>query len=234
MKTVAVFGAMYFELKPLLRRCRILQEWKKKQTHIFQAVFKDTSIYIVRTGVGVKNADKGGRRLLEIIRPECGLSVGLCGALTPETKVSETLSTCQVVDIESKRKISSNQVLFGFSQAPLILTGNRIFDKNDKKEVLLSYPEAKGCDMESAAIATVFDENNLPFAAIRTVSDPWDWEFPPEEILMEQNRWRMIQKLWAHSPRKFLREFFRLIWMGWWAKKAVKKNIRFLLKKLEL
>jgi hypothetical protein len=52
MKSLAVIGAMYFELKPLLRHLDVTHQWKEKETHIFQTQYvgQSTGFHIANFG----------------------------------------------------------------------------------------------------------------------------------------------------------------------------------------
>jgi len=224
MKSIAIFGAMYFELKPLLRQLTIQKEWKEKETHIFEASWKKLSIYIVRTGVGKKNAQKGARRLLEKVTPQLGLSIGLCGGVSKSVKVGQTFFSCDVIDLTSGEKFQSKLDFPIKENSGILGTGDRILGPEEKEKVRTQYPEVQICDMETSGLASVLLEREVPCISIRTVSEPWDWQFPPQEILLQKNRWIQLKMLYRYSRFRFPVEFCRLLKLGWRSHLAARKS----------
>jgi len=230
MKSIAIFGAMYFELKPLLRQLKIQKEWKEKETHIFEASWKDLSLYIVRTGVGKKNAQRGARRLLEKVTPELGLSIGLCGGVSKSVKVGQTIISTQMIDLSSGEQFNfSVDLPKNFTSAQLA-SSHQILGPEEKEKVRTQYPEVQVCDMETSGLAAVLSEKGIPCVSIRTVSDPWDWQFPPQEILLQKNHWLQLKMLYRFSRFRFPVEFCRLLKLGWRSHRAAKKNSKKTLK----
>lgn len=104
---VALFGAMYFELKPLLRRLEILREVKEKEAHLFEARWRGFPVWVARTGVGKKRAEAAARRLLEETMPALGISIGLCGAIDKNLSVGQTVFSTDVLDWERGDRFAS-------------------------------------------------------------------------------------------------------------------------------
>lgn len=230
MKSLAVIGAMYFELKPLLRHLDVTHQWKEKETHIFQTQWKEQTIYVVRTGIGKKKAEKGICSLLEKVSPSLVLSTGLCGAIAKTLKVGETFLSEQILDLESGERYAAKAFSQGDWPTGQLVTSNHVLGPEQKEKVLAKYPEAKICDMETSGLANILEKRGIPFISLRTVLDPWDWEFPPEEILMQKNRWRQMKMLYRNGPSRFPVEFFRLLQLGWHAQKGAKTNTKNILR----
>jgi len=221
---------MYFELKPLLRQLKIQKEWKEKETHIFEASWKDLSLYIVRTGVGKKNAQRGARRLLEKVTPELGLSIGLCGGVSKSVKVGQTVLSSQVIDLTSGQRFKSKAEFPTKFTSAFLVSSDRILGPQEKENVRAQYPEAQVCDMETSGLASMLSESGVPCVSIRTVSEPWDWKFPPQEILLQKNRWLQLKMLYRFSKSRIPFELCRLLKLGWNSHRAAKKNSKKTLK----
>lgn len=250
MKQVALFGAMYFELKPLLRRLKIVREIREKEFHLFESRWRGLRLYVVRTGVGKKNAERAARRMLEIATPSVGISFGLCGAVAHDLKVGQTVLSTEVLDLEAGKRFNfgdcfgaSPLAMTGYNlslrggrrppwQSPqsLIVTSDKVLGRDEKEKLLREISDARVCDMESSALAAVFSEKKIPFAALRTVSDRWDAEFPPPEILIQTNIWRQLKMLMVHYQYKFPVEFLRFLKLGLNCRRATQKNAREVLK----
>lgn len=224
--TIALFGATYFELKPLLRRLTIEEKSRHQETHIYRATWQRLTLYVVRTGVGKKKAEKGARQLLKQVKPDWALSVGLCGAIDPKLHIGETLFADAVLDIATKQKMPLTFLPAHNHPRGLFITADAVLGPREKKAIQKENPEALACDMESSALASLFAAEKIPFAVMRTVSDRWDHEFLPEKILLEKNVWRQMQLLCAHSKWRFPVALWQLLRLGWHAHRAVLANTK--------
>lgn len=220
--SIVLFGAMYFELKPLLRKLHVIHEWREKETHLFEARYRDLPVWVVRTGVGKKKAEMAARQLLQKVSPKLGLSVGLCGAIDPSLQVGQTILS---------------RTLPGFNHSKLtkwvsgrIVSVDQVLGPDEKQKIRSQISDALACDMESSALASVFQERQIPFAVLRTVSDRLDAELPPNEILIQKNIVKQIRMLVAHYQWRFPRQFFHLLRLGRDCRRAAQFNSKEVLK----
>lgn len=169
MKPIALFGATYLELKPLLKEFEIRSEWKEKETHLFEAVWKEIPLWVVRSGVGKKKAEKACAHLLKKTSLCLGVSVGLCGALSPKLEVGETLLGAEVLDLESGETFRSKPWPQKTWEESLFVTSKDALGPKQKRKVHSLYPEAQVCDMETSAIAALLQKKDIPWIVLRSV-----------------------------------------------------------------
>lgn len=151
------------------------------------------SLYLLETGIGLEKAENRLRSALEFFQekahqasPNFILNFGLCGAIHPEREIGDL-----VIGTEA---ISENQVHTIFHFDPNLITdlsaylkseaveftAGRIFSSNkaisDEKTRGKIYDDmnAQVVDMESAALAQVCQQFEIPCATVKYVSDNAD------------------------------------------------------------
>jgi adenosylhomocysteine nucleosidase len=66
----------------------------------------------------------------------------------------------------------------------LVLTGDQIITSRETRDGLLrDFPEGRCVDMETAAIAQVAHQNDIPWAGMRLTSDAADETFNLDDVL---------------------------------------------------
>ncbi|MGH6878322.1 MAG: hopanoid-associated phosphorylase [Rhizomicrobium sp.] len=119
--------------------------------------------------------EKGARRIL---------SIGICGALSPELRVGDAIVASEVVSAEESfpthgrwsRELATR--VPGAILAPLAGTDSMAADRNGKAR-LRAITRASAVDMESHVAARAARLQGLPFAALRIVSDGAHRTLPP-------------------------------------------------------
>ena len=111
------------------------------------------------------------------------LSFGLAGGLDPALRPGDLLVPHTV--LAGGRRFPSDPALCGLlggSSPHVLLGGERIVAEPGEKHVLWRTTGCAAVDLESAAVAEVATERNLPFAALRAVCDPADRAVPPAAL----------------------------------------------------
>ncbi len=156
----------------------------------------DISIY--HSGIGKVNAAIGTLSIINAIHPDIILSTGMAGAVSSSVDLRSVVLGRQVAyhDVYCGSECLPGQVQgmpqFFEGYQPLIdvalstnepgvparavqgliCTGDQfITDVNGIKVIADKFPQALACEMESAAIAHVCYVYNMPFLAIRIISD---------------------------------------------------------------
>ena len=159
----------------------------------------------VETGEGPRNANRALRSWLEKRSARAVINIGLAGALSPILRVGEV-----VIARETRRAGAS----FDASRSPLFQIAERMEDirpgvaitvdeivceAKSKRRIAasLAADEIAWVDMESAAIASVCLELNVPFLIARAISDAFD-----EDLPLDFNRCRNPDG--RVSPRKVI------------------------------
>lgn len=155
MKRTAIIFALFWELRPFARKMGV-PLFKAMSRHI---ILEDRNIALVRCGIGKEKASQAAERMIREFRPEVIVSAGFCGALVNELKVGDVV----VSDFEDGKLFCSDRILFTY---------------DEKAAVRRQHSNAMIVDMESAAVYSEAKKSDIPFIAIKAVSDSLKDELP--------------------------------------------------------
>lgn len=187
---IAIITAMPEETRACLKAAESAEPRKIGGLKAFHCRIRQHDLLLVESGMGLKNAASAAEALLGGFRPDLMISAGFCGGIAPELRVGDvavSAGLCIVsggvaqhapVEVAAHaRNFVARQSAAGarvfaslFAATPTIMA---------KREIAPLLPPEAPCpvvEMESAAVAIVAVENNIPFMGIRTVSDPADEE----------------------------------------------------------
>ncbi len=138
-----------------------------------------TGATAIAGGPGFRRATNALRDALAHSTPTLVISAGTCGALRPQYKLGDVFAVSR---IESDLGVFHPRALPG---AQAILRSQDRVAANQGEKAALAAQGADLVDMEAAAVAAVCQERNIPFAAIKAVSDLAD-----EDLPLDFNRYR--------------------------------------------
>lgn len=153
MKRTAIIFALFWELRPFARKMGA-PFFKAMSRHI---ILKDRNIALVRCGMG--KASQAAERIIREFRPEVIVSAGFCGALVEDLKVGDVV----ISDFEDGKLFCSDRILFTY---------------DEKAAARRRHSNAIVVDMESAAVYSAAKKSDIPFIAIKAVSDSLRDELP--------------------------------------------------------
>ncbi len=187
-----IAAALQEELNVALSLRRDSQKIRRKGIEFWQAVDRDRTIHFIKTGVGPRRSAERLANAIEILGVSKILVIGYAGALDPEL----TLGTLVVVEkalscsIDTANPAVKNMKLDGtFLLAPSVslvrvaeslnipvrcgdtVTSSHVWGNPEHKGILLRKFRACIVDMETAALAGVSVNANIPLRCIRVVSD---------------------------------------------------------------
>lgn len=150
-------------------------------------------VVIVDGGVGQAAAARATAEIIKFYRPQRVISAGFAGGLTDALRRGHLLLVDEVVDAHGGR-LSTGIKLDTQSIAGLrgvhfgrLLTVDRILRDPAERRRLAEQHAAVACDMEAYAVAAACRDSQVPFMAVRVISDAVDDELPPEiEHLLAQ------------------------------------------------
>lgn len=194
MKKIGIIVADVDEFKPLEERavsfgCRE-ESFLGRKLLVFN-ISENAQIYALLCGIGKVNAAAGAVHLVDIgcdIILNYGLSGGISGVNRGDICICDRylehdfdLTTIGYKPCEKpgqKFVYESNKYLLRLIKdmlpeikAGLAATGDRFVSDASLRDFLKNEFNAMSCDMETAAIAYVCEYANLPFAAVRKISD---------------------------------------------------------------
>lgn len=195
LTTLAVIAAVERELHPLIRTWTRVPRTYQNQQYIF---FEHETTACLCAGIGAQCARRATEALVAIYHPQQIRSVGFAGALTLQHKVADILTPALIVDA---RDNSRYQIPGG--QGTLI-TFMEVAGTVQKKKLAAAYA-AQAIDMEAASVAAVAQLHNIPFAAIKVISDELDFEFPnTSRFITPQGQFNTLDFVFYASIRPWL------------------------------
>ena len=189
---LGIIVAMGSELKMLLAEMSSVTEETANGTTYYKGNIGSRDIVAMQCGIGKVNAAVGALTLIERYSPEAIINTGIAGGTGGGADILDVVVGTEVGyhDVWCGPGNAPGQVqglperfagataMFGITQDTpgvklgLIASGDRFVSTPEELSALLAtQPRAIACDMESGAIAQVCHLKQIPFLAIRVVSD---------------------------------------------------------------
>jgi nucleoside phosphorylase len=172
--TLLAIASEAFELAPWLRRCSHVTRLDWPVPHAHKASANGTTLFAVASGPGPRLSSQALQTALLHAPPfDKLISIGLCGALHPGLELKQICSATHVSD-------------GGHSYPAQPLPGTRPVRLLSVDKFLGSPPEKRTLhqqghdivEMEAAPLALYAAQNNIPFHAVKVVSDLAHENFP--------------------------------------------------------
>ncbi|WP_260739126.1 phosphorylase family protein [Tunturiibacter lichenicola] len=159
----AIIAALPREVKHLVRG------WKQYKLAERVVVYSNERAVVAHAGMGPERAALAVQAAMAV-RPVTALvSVGLAGGCDPAVQVGDIVRAGVVVDTQSGERYSDSE----FRQ--VLVSAPHIASVQEKQRLFASY-SASAVDMEAATVARIAQGHNLPFRAIKVISDDADFE----------------------------------------------------------
>ena len=152
-------------------------------------------VAIVESGAGAENAARATQALIDAHRPRRVFSAGFAGGLDPDLRRGDLLVADSLVDAEGRVWTTDPATLPPWLSAVRrlrvgrLLTLDRIVFEPEEKRSLGRQHQALAVDMESLVVAEICRQRNVPFMAVRVVSDAADDALPcdVEKLLVQRS-----------------------------------------------
>ena len=165
---IAFICAMPMEVVPLVKRLGLRKQQLGDLT-IHSGTLAGRGVVATVTGMGPKLATEGTERLLDAIKVDRVVVVGITGALENDTPIGTLIVPEIVVDAatgsEHKPTPLGNTPAHG-----KMWTTDELITEPDRLEALRE-AGVVSLDMETAAIAEVCERRDLPWSVFRVISD---------------------------------------------------------------
>jgi adenosylhomocysteine nucleosidase len=179
---VAIFAALQWECRPILRHFGAPRRQTLAGFTIWQAAREATRVTLVKTGVGPLRADAAARAMAATAAFDVFLSSGCAGALAEHLDPGDLIVAESVgpTDAPARHLADERQrrhLLDAAERAGLrptvgrIVTSPKVLATADEKRAVAA-SGAVAVEMEGAAIAAVAAELDIAFGAVRSVLDP--------------------------------------------------------------
>ena len=192
-----------------------------------QGMLSGNEIVLWRCGVGKVNAAIGTMELIAQHHPDCIISTGLAGGIDNSLQVMDVVAGARMVyhDVDCGSNWECGQVMgmptfFNSDEnllrhalsldgvdgmrvvGGLMCTGDQfITSREGQAAIKEKFPEGLACEMESTAIAHTCHLKQIPFLAVRVISDT------PGNTDNHQNQWdSFLANMGEHSFR-FVKHF---------------------------
>lgn len=174
--------------KELVRLQALMQDPCEIVPGIMQGTIGSNTVVMCGSGIGKVNAALAAQRLILSCLPDCIISTGVAGGMSPELRPKQVVASTEVVyhDVWCGEPNEWGQVQglparFKADEAILskISVVKGLFTSGDEfvtsatreNDIRIWFPEALTIDMESGAIAQTCYVYQVPFVCIRVVSD---------------------------------------------------------------
>jgi adenosylhomocysteine nucleosidase len=182
MPKIAIVSAIERELRPLIKSWpRTKLEHEGREFTFYESEYA----VAVCGGIGAEYGRRAAEAVIMKYSPEIIISAGIAGASVPELHVGDTVFPAVVIDADDGSRHESairDAALGKISLARTILVSSpNVAGAAQKKQLAKSYG-AHVVDLEGASVARAAQVHNLPFLAVKAISDDVNFE------LAEMNR----------------------------------------------
>lgn len=178
MPKIAIIAALEREIWPLIKTWPTSVARHEGREFTF---YESNYAVVVCGGIGPEAARRAAEAIIARYSPEVLISAGIAGALVPELKVGETVFPEAVIDtLDGSRHetaIKDAPVAKTALGRTILASSPEIAGVKQKQQLAKSYG-AQAVDMEAAAVAKAAMFHNLPFLAIKSISDELGFEMP--------------------------------------------------------
>jgi adenosylhomocysteine nucleosidase len=162
------------EAELLLKRCTERESFTIDGVHCTLANFARRRVLIARIGMGEAAAGDSTATIFQHFRLKAFILAGYGGALVPPLKVGQVVVS---TNFSSEAVLGFLRMLsdFGFAS---FCTIDEIAGTPEKRTEYAQATQAQVADMESEVVANVVSARQIPFMAVRVISDDYDQVLP--------------------------------------------------------
>ena len=166
---IAIVAALEREIKPLFKDWHVsVREHDGRRFKFFES----DRMVAVCGGIGGQAARRACEAIIMLYQPALVISAGFAGALESSIEPGSGFSPRTVIDARDGGRTDT-----GFGAGTLV-TVDFVAAPEQKKKLAKSYG-AQAADMEAAAVARGAQARNIPFRAVKAISDSLDFVLPP-------------------------------------------------------
>jgi adenosylhomocysteine nucleosidase len=195
---------------------------------LYGGEYRGRDILLVQTGMGRQRAETATKLVLEHYTVDALISLGFAGALTEGLEVGDAVICAtlhgapgSIQGATRPRSYSSDDDLLRLAAQALEGTvvrgriGNGVTvpqlvrSPEERRELGRAF-DADIVDMESYWIAQIASERQIPFVAVRTISDTWQDHLPPFDQMMTAEgglKWKDVFSYFLRHPQHLVMLF---------------------------
>ncbi len=192
MPRIAIVAALERELRPLINKWPATTAPHEGRDFTF---YECDYAVVVCGGIGSEAAHRAAEAVIVLYSPQIVISAGIAGALVPELHVGETIFPATVIDTQDGSRhptaIQNAPVAHTALGRTVLASSPQIAGVEQKQRLAKSYA-AHAVDMEAAAVARAAMVHSLPFIAIKTISDEFDFEMPEMSRFIQSGEFQTL------------------------------------------
>ena len=204
MKKIAIIAALEHELRPLIK------SWPQtKASHDGRefTFYEGTYAVAICSGIGPEPGRRASEAIIAKYSPELLISAGIAGGLTPDLKVGETIFPATIIDAgdSSRHETAIQNARIGSTPLAktIVVSSPEIAGAEQKRKLGKAYG-AHAVDMEGASVARSAEAHQIPFIAIKTISDDVDFELPEMMPFFHDGEFQTVRFVLHISVRPWL------------------------------
>jgi len=228
MLMLAILGAFGQEIVDLRRQMVIEEVVAERDCKLYRGKFENRDTLLVQTGMGKERAENATQFILERYSVTAIISLGFAGALTPELRIGDVV-VCSALHCAPGLEQEEQRVepcapdanlLSLASQGPgdtatrfCLGSGVTVLQLDPSPQKMQELSEtfhAHIVDMESYWIARIASAQQIPFIAIRSISDTMqDGVQPFDQILASDGKllWKKAALCFLLHPQYLMNVF---------------------------
>jgi nucleoside phosphorylase len=204
---VLVFAPMPSEMKPVVKLLGLERTGEQGKLPVYTGRRGDAEVVLTGTGVGPALAHAAAERMLDGSTFDRVIVCGIAGGLAPASLVGDLVVPEEVYDGANGERFRSTPV-DGVTPKGVIRMGDGDdYEFNDVEVAKLVAEGVTALDMETAAIARVCDQHDIPWIAFRVISDmAGDASLGPDVLALvdefgKPKAWPSIRYLLTHPKQ---------------------------------
>ena len=168
---VAIIAPMPNELRPVVKMLGLQRTGEQGGMPVYSGSAASTDVVATRTGIGPRLAQAATERLLASTTVDRVIVTGIAGGIEPVSAVGDLIVPAEVVDGDTGDRFRATPV-GDVSPEGVIRTGDSTdYELDDTEIARLRDAGITALDMETAAIARVCRDHDVPWLAFRAISD---------------------------------------------------------------
>ncbi len=189
---IALIAAMTLEAAPVVRRMSVQRREEHGGAQAVVGTLAGAEVALLTSGTGKEAAAYAARWALDAFTPKAMLCFGLAGGLRPEAQPSDLVFCSSVIaaangatgracaadvrllvraeDVAAQRRLR-------YVTGPCVTVSEVVTRPGDKARLGAAH-QADAVEMESWWIAEAAAQKNVPFLAVRAISDSVDFRLP--------------------------------------------------------
>jgi adenosylhomocysteine nucleosidase len=158
----------------LLKRCTEKESFTIDGLHCTLANFGSRRVLVALVGMGEAQAGDNTATLFEYFRLKAVVLAGYGGALVPPLKVGQVVVSN---NFSSEAVLGFLRMLSGFDFASFC-TIDEVVGTPEQRDAYAQTSESQVADMETETVANIVSAHQIPFMAVRAISDDYQQVLP--------------------------------------------------------